>query len=656
MCGIVGLWSLTESKVAILRAAVGRLAHRGPDDAGTWFDGTSGLGLGHARLSILDLSPAGHQPMHSACGRYAIVFNGEIYNHLLLREQLGEPAIPWRGHSDTETLLACFSAWGVAKTLKAIIGMFAIALWDRQGKRLLLARDRLGEKPLYYGFVGGSFTFASELKAITLMPGFSGQINRGALALQLRHNYIPAPHCIYQGLAKLPPGTWLELGVDEVRQRALPAPQSYWSAVEVAVSGLANPLVFGSDAEAVDALETELVRSVSRQTIADVPLGAFLSGGIDSSTVVALMQAQSSRPVKTFSIGFREEGYNEAVFAGEVAQHLGTEHNELYVSSADALNVIPRLPAIYDEPFSDSSQIPTFLLAQLAREHVTVSLSGDGGDELFGGYERYFSTPRLWQRIERMPYTLRRAAARLIQALPSHAWDELFALPNRLLPETLRWPAPGALLQRRAQLLDCRNGTALYRCVVSRHLSPTDVVLGVAEPASRLSASIPGLPGLSEQLMLLDTISYLPDDILVKVDRAAMAVGLETRVPLLDHQLFEFAWRLPQHYKMRGETGKWLLRQVLYKHVPRELIERPKMGFDVPIGIWLRGPLRDWAETLLDESRLRKEGYFDPLQIRRKWHEHLSGKRDWRGHLWDVLMFQAWLEAQPAKMADRLAA
>ncbi|MGE5471032.1 MAG: asparagine synthase (glutamine-hydrolyzing) [Bacteroidota bacterium] len=643
MCGIVGIWTSNESIEAIFPAAVSRLAHRGPDDSGIWYDKSAGLGLGHARLSILDLSPAGHQPMHSVCGRYVIVFNGEIYNHLALRQQLGNQAPLWRGHSDTETLLACFSAWGIAKTLKSTVGMFALALWDRNTRKMVLARDRMGEKPLYIGFVGNSFVFASELKALTLLPGFSGEIDRGALALLMRHNYIPAPHCIYKGLAKLAPGTWLELGADNLAQRTLPPCQTYWSAVEAARAGVADPLVFASDANAIDALEQELSRSVAGQMLSDVPLGAFLSGGVDSSTVVALMQAQSSRPVKTFSIGFREEGYDEAVFAGEVARHLGTEHTELYVSPEVALSVIPLLPSIYDEPFSDSSQIPTFLVAQLARERVTVSLSGDGGDELFGGYNRYFLAARLWHKIERMPLALRSLAARLILTLPTHAWDKIIALAAPFIPKERRWPAAGDKLHKGAVLLNCENSTGLYRGLVS-HWNPNDILQDVAEPVTQLSGSLPALPSFTEQMMLLDAISYLPDDILAKVDRAAMAVSLETRVPLIDHRVFEFAWRLPMHYKVRGGTGKWLLRQVLYKHVPRELIDRPKMGFGVPIDSWLRGPLREWAESLLDEARLRREGYFNPVPIGKKWLEHLSGARNWQYYLWDVLMFQSWLE------------
>jgi asparagine synthase (glutamine-hydrolysing) len=645
MCGIVGIWSASAPTVATLNESVHRLAHRGPDDSGTWFDEAAGLGLGFVRLSIQDLSPAGHQPMHAASGRYVITFNGEIYNHLALREQLGEHAPAWRGHSDTETLLACFSAWGVVKTLKATVGMFAIALWDRQEKKLTLARDRMGEKPLYYGFLGGAFVFASELKALTGLPGFTGDIDRGALALLMRHNYIPAPHSIYQGLSKLSPGMWLEIGADAAHRQSLPAPQAYWSAVEAAFAGVANPLTFESDAQAVDALEAELSRAVTGQMVADVPLGAFLSGGVDSSTIVALMQAQSCRPVKTFSIGFREDGYDEAVFAGAVARHLGTEHTELYVSPEDALGVIPRLPTLYDEPFSDSSQIPTFLVAQMARQRVTVSLSGDGGDELFGGYTRYFLAARLWQKIDSMPLAMRSAAARIIVALPPHAWDRIYALAAPFIPTSRRWPAPGDKLHKGAELLNCKNNTELYRGLVS-HWDPADIVLGANEPATQLSGALPALPTFTEQMMLLDAISYLPDDILVKVDRAAMAVSLETRVPLIDHRVFEFAWRLPMHYKVRGGTGKWLLRQVLYKHVPRELIDRPKMGFGVPIDSWLRGPLRGWAESLLDESRLRQEGYFNPLPIRQKWLEHQSGARNWQYYLWDVLMFQAWLEEQ----------
>ncbi len=644
MCGIVGVWSSSERSKEALIEAVRRLGHRGPDDSGTWLDNEANLGLGFTRLSILDLSSAGRQPMHSACGRYVLVFNGEIYNHMELRTQLSADTPAWRGQSDTETLLACFSAWGVEKTLKSTVGMFALGLWDRKQRALVLARDRMGEKPLYYGYAGSSLVFASELKAISAFPEFSGEIDRGAISLLLRHNYIPAPHCIYRQLVKLPPGSWVEFSSNVVKIRTLPNSRVYWSAMEVALAGVANPLVFSTDHEATDSLEFELTRAIAGQMIADVPLGAFLSGGVDSSTVVALMQSISSRPVKTFSIGFHEGGYDEAVFARAVARHLGTDHTEIYVSSDDALSIIPKLSGIYDEPFSDSSQIPTYLVSQLARQHVTVSLSGDGGDEFFGGYSRYFIAARIWGTIAKIPRPFRHFLAAIIQALPPELLDQIYRVAAVIVPKKKRWQEVGVKLHKGAALLPCKNSTELYRGLTS-HWDPGVVVLDGREPDTRLAPDlIAALPSFIEQMMLQDTISYLPDGILVKLDRAAMAVSLETRVPLIDHRIFEFAWRLPVHYKVRGGVGKWLLRQVLYKYVPRELIDRPKMGFGVPLGKWLRGPLRDWAESLLDESRLRQQGYFDPRPIRRMWLEHLSGSRDWQYHLWDVLMFQTWLD------------
>jgi asparagine synthase (glutamine-hydrolysing) len=646
MCGIVGRWGQAPGAKETLQAAVARLSHRGPDDSGIWTDPDGGIALGHTRLSILDLSPAGHQPMFSADGRYVIVFNGEIYNHLELRQALTS-APQWRGHSDTETLLACFSAWGVERTLQATVGMFAIGLWDRERRTLVLARDRLGEKPLYYGYVAGAFAFASELKALQALPGFGAQIDRGALALLLRHSYVPAPYCIYAGLAKLPAGTWVEINGDAARGQQMPEPRAYWSALDAACAGVNDPLSFESDADAASALEKVLSGAVARQMISDVPLGAFLSGGVDSSTVVALMQAQSNRPVQSFSIGFREDGYDEAQYAAAVARHLGTEHTELYVSPDDARAVIPRLPTIYDEPFSDCSQIPTHLVAQLARRRVTVALSGDGGDELFGGYTRYLLAARVWRKIEHTPLWLRQVAARGILSVSPHAWDQLYRLVAPLIPRAHRWQAPGDKLHKGAALLDVKHGALLYRGMVS-HWEPAGIVLGASEPGTQLTNGSPKLPTLTEQMMLLDAVSYLPDDILVKVDRAAMAVSLETRVPLIDHHVFEFAWRLPLHYRVRGGVGKWLLRQVLYKYAPRELIDRPKMGFGVPLDSWLRGPLRDWAEELLGEQRLRREGFLDPAPIRKKWLEHLSGARSWQYHLWDVLMFQAWLEEATA--------
>jgi asparagine synthase (glutamine-hydrolysing) len=642
MCGLVGAWGDNRGSGALL-GAVRSLAHRGPDDSGIWADDATGIALGHTRLAILDLSAAGHQPMVSACSRYVIVFNGEIYNHLELRKALGAAAPSWRGHSDTETLLACFSAWGIERTLKAMAGMWAIALWDKASQKLVLARDRFGEKPLYYGYVGATFAFGSELKALTQLSGFARTINRGALALMLRHNYVPTPYCIYEGLLKLPAGTWLELNLAMQRRYALPDPQPYWSAFDAALNGMANPLTFKSDGEAALALEAELLRAIGAQMLADVPVGAFLSGGIDSSIVVALMQQRSQRPVKSFSIGFREHAYDEAPYARAVAQHLGSQHTELYVSPDEALAVIPSLPEIYDEPFSDSSQIPTYLVARLARQHVTVALSGDGGDELFGGYNRYFLAARLWRTIEHIPSALRRGLAHVILSIPTSKWDRLVSALAQAIPKARGWKATGDKLHKGAALLGVESGADLYRGLVS-HWDPKHVVLNSIEPPSALTNVKAARATLTERMMVLDSVSYLPDDILVKVDRAAMAVSLETRVPLLDHRLFEFAYRLPLHYKVRGGSGKWLLRQVLRKHVPAKLFERPKMGFGVPIGDWLRGPLRDWAEELLGEDRLKRETFFNPHPIRQKWCEHLSGQRNWQYHLWDVLMFQAWRE------------
>jgi len=628
-----------------IRRAVGRIRHRGPDDTGFWTDPESAVSFGHARLSVLDVSPAGHQPMLSACEQWVIVFNGEIYNHLQLRTRLSSKAPAWRGHSDTETLLACFAAWGVEETLKSLRGMFAIALWNRNTRTLFLARDRLGEKPLYYGYVNGAFAFCSELKALHELPGFSGTIDRGALALFLRHSYVPAPFSIFRGVAKLPPGSYLALSERAVQKREVPSPQTYWSALEISRSGIESPLALESDGSAIAALENLLTDAVSTQLLSDVPLGAFLSGGVDSSTVVALMQASAAHPVKTFTIGFNESGYDEAKHARAIADHLGTDHTELYVSSTDALATIPGLPDVYDEPFSDSSQIPTCLVSKLARQQVTVALSGDGGDELLGGYNRYFMGARVWRTLERLPGALRRAAARTILMGSPALWDRLYSVAERVIPRSYRLASPGNSLHKGAHVLGAGGAMLLYRGLVS-HWEPTEVVLNTVEPSTRISEQSLPLPGLIESMMVLDTLSYLPDDILVKVDRAAMAVGLETRVPLLDHRVFEFVWRLPMHYKVRNGVGKWILRQVLYKYVPRNLVDRPKMGFAVPLASWLRGPLREWAAELLDSARLRREGYLNVEPVSRKWAEHLAGKRNWQYHLWDVLMFQAWLEKQ----------
>ncbi len=651
MCGFVGIFgggtetSGWDNEVVIQRMS-DAIIHRGPDDKGCWWDESQHIGLGHRRLSIVDLSPAGHQPMHSSSRRYVIVFNGEIYNHLALRKSLessGQAPI-WLGHSDTETLLAGFDAWGVQATVEHSIGMFAFAVWDRQDCVLTLARDRMGEKPLYYGWQKDFFLFGSELKAITAHPAFEGEIDRDVLTLLLRHSYIPAPYSIYKGIRKLPAGTLLRLDVGSLiqgsaRKAAGGVPRHYWSLNDVAIAGVADPFK-GDDAEAVAALERLLLDSVQQQMMADVPLGAFLSGGIDSSAIVALMQAQSDRPVKTFTIGFSESGYDEAKYAKEVARHLGTEHTELYVSPKNALEVIPRLPALYDEPFSDSSQIPTFLVSQATRKHVTVALSGDGGDELFGGYNRYFVATNLWRKFGWIPIPLRKAVGGGLGLVPASSWNSIGRLCG---------VAQGSEKARKIiEVLNAPNLEMAYRSLVSHWKQPSEIVIGSNEPRTLIAdcSTWPGFDDVEHTMMYLDALSYLPDDVLVKVDRAAMGVSLETRVPLLDHRVVEFAWRLPLAMKIRQGEGKWILRQVLYKYVPKNLIDRPKVGFAVPIGDWLRGPLREWAEILLNESRLRQEGFFNPEPILQKWREHLSGRGSWQYHLWDVLMFQAWLEQE----------
>lgn len=643
MCGIVGFLVPASSGEAALAALAEKmsacLAHRGPDDSGVWVDEMAGLALGFRRLSILDLSPAGHQPMVSHCGRYVITFNGEIYNYLDIRAELEAfGSVEWRGHSDTEVILAAVARWGVGPALERMGGMFGLAVWDRAERALHIARDRLGEKPLYYGWLDGTFVFASELKALRVHPRWRGEIDRGALVLFLRHGYVPAPYSIYAGIRKLTPGTFLSVRPDGSFQET-----RYWSARDIAERGVAEPFG-GSDTEAAETLERLLSRAVGRQMVADVPLGAFLSGGVDSSTVVALMQAQSARPVQTFTIGFREEGHNEAEHAKAVARHLGTDHTELYVTAAEAMNTIPRLPELYDEPFADPSQIPTFLVAQLARRKVTVSLSGDGGDELFGGYNRHFIGRGLWDKFGWLPRSARGAVANAITTMSPAHWNRVLTALMALAPNQLRYANPGEKLHKLALVLGARDPDEIYLGLTSHWNRPASVVLSGAEPATALtSGNGASLSDFTQRMMFLDLITYLPDDILVKVDRAAMGVSLETRVPMLDHQVVEFAWRAPLSMKIRGGQGKWLLRQVLYKFVPRDLIERPKSGFDVPIGEWLRGPLRSWAEPLLGEARLRREGFFDATLIRNKWNEHLSGRRDWQQPLWNVLMFQAWL-------------
>lgn len=642
MCGLTGFLSLSDAGQSPdqsredARAALSRMTatlhHRGPDDGDVWIDERAQAGLGHRRLAILDLSPQGRQPMVSACGRYVLAYNGEIYNHLSLRAELESLGTVFRGRSDTETLLAGIAAWGIRDTIRRCIGMFAFAVWDTRDRLLTLVRDRLGIKPLYYGVArrNGRHTllFGSELKALREHPDFDPGIDRTAVQLLLQHSCIPAPRTIYEQVFKLSPGSMLTVGAD-AESAVLPRPVRWWDIRQIAERQRALPCEMSSD-EAIDQLEHLLSDAVQARMLADVPLGAFLSGGIDSSLVVALMQQQSSRPVQTFSIGFEETDYDEATYARSVAGHLGTQHTELYVTPRQARDVIPQLPELYDEPFADSSQIPMFLVSRLARQHVTVALSGDGGDELFGGYGRYFHLYERWRSLERIPSRalLAAACARIGAVVPDGRWKQRFLY--------------------RAHLFGTGNAAELYQHA-NLHWPATEPVVADAEPSDTLywrPADWAKSDHPIEQWMWLDAATYLPDDILTKVDRASMAVSLEARVPLLDHRVAEFAWSLPPDWKVAGGQGKRPLRQLLKRHVPEHLFERPKMGFGVPIDEWLRGPLRDWAEALLDESRLRQEGFIDPDPVRRKWTEHLARRADWHYHLWDVLMFQSWLETQ----------
>jgi asparagine synthase (glutamine-hydrolysing) len=629
MCGIAGFLGQHEAGEGslIARRMAAALEHRGPDDTGIWLE--PGIALAHRRLSIIDLTAAGHQPMLSGSGRYVLTFNGELYNHLELRQSLG--SYTWRGHSDTETLLASVETWGIIRAIEKFAGMFAFALWDRQERSLTLARDRLGEKPLYYGWTGGAFLFGSELKALRIHPRWHGELNRDALANYMRYGYVPSPDSIFSGIKKLQPGTFLTLRID-AEPDTFPEPKTYWSPLDLA--GRPTMTEISID-EATEQLEYKLRQVIRRQLISDVPIGAFLSGGIDSSTVVALMQAISDRPAKTFSIGFSESSYDEAKYAKAVAKHLGTNHQELYVSAEDALNVIPLMPSIFDEPFGDSSGIPTYLVAKLARQHVSVSLSGDGGDELFGGYNRYRWGTNLWRVISLVPRDLRRLAANILMSTHPDTWNAL----GEHLPLRFRQSLIGDKLHKLACVIKVNGANQLYRHLISQQHEDQSIVIGGIQEAS---CNFRAGKNLIERMMLEDLIGYLPNDILTKIDRSAMATSLETRVPFLDHKLVEFVLSLPQNMKIRHGQGKWLLRQVLYQHVPQHLIERPKQGFAVPLGSWLRGPLKHWAESLINEERLRREGFLKPEPIRKKWEEHLSGQRNWQYWLWNVLMFQAW--------------
>lgn len=641
MCGIAGLLDLTRSTPADeLHAQAAAMAatvrHRGPDAAGTWVDAETGIAFGHQRLSIVDLSDAGAQPMVSASGRYVLSYNGEIYNAQSIASSLETAGRAFRGHSDTEVLVEAIDEWGLHGALERANGMFAFSLWDRERRQLHLVRDRLGEKPLFYGWTGRLLLFGSELEALRAHPEFRGEIDRDSLTLFLRLSCVPAPFSIFRDVAKLMPASILTIDPAGSPRDAVPEP--YWSALDALTH--ATAATDTSDDDAIDQLEELLLDATLMRMRSDVPLGAFLSGGVDSSMIVALMQAQNVEPVRTFTIGNTVATFDEAGSASSIAQHLGTHHTELRVTAEDALDLIPRLPAIYDEPFGDSSQIPTRLVAEIAREDVTVSLSGDGGDELFGGYDRYRWVPRVTRRVGRAPMALRRAGARAVLAVPPRAWNGL----ARPVPASLRPRLPAGKLTKLAMIAPLDRPDAMYRRLVSQWENPDAVVIGSHEPEIPQLATWPPGVGAAEQMMALDMVSYLPDDILVKLDRATMSVGLEGRVPFLDHRVVELATALPLRDKIRDGTSKWILRQVLARYVPERLFERPKSGFGVPLGTWLRGPLRPWAEELLGTDRLRRDGYLEPDPVRACWEEHLAGRRDHEYQLWNVLMFQAWLE------------
>lgn len=643
MCGIAGLRLLGSRSLEMglqetIDAMTDTLVHRGPDSRGTWIDGDSGVGLGHRRLAIRDLSPTGHQPMQSSCGRYVIAYNGEVYSHREIAADLEKKGRRLRGTSDTEVILEACAEWGLEHTVKRLIGMFAIALYDRQEQELTLVRDRLGIKPVYWGCFPNLFIFGSELKALRAARGWEPKLDRNALSAFMRHNYIPAPHSIYQGVRKLEPGTILKIGRDGVPQIS-----RYWDLRSIVEHGIASPLQ-ETDTEILGQFDHLLSDAVRRRMVADVPLGTLLSGGIDSSLVTALMAEQSERPINTFSIGFQEKEFNEAPFAREIARHLGTHHTELYVESGHALDMVEKLPYWYDEPFADSSQIPTAMVCELTKQHVTVVLSGDGGDELFAGYNRYTLGLDMWNKANIAPYPVRQMLARLLQAQPASRLDAM----GRLLPARLQRPQLGNKLHKFANAILLDDPDSMYRRMLSHWNEPDELVIGGHEPKGVLwdRSVTKTIPDFLDRMQFLDTVTYLPDDILTKVDRASMSVALEARVPLLDHRVVEMAWRMPRRMKLRDGQSKWILRQTLYKRVPRQLIERPKMGFGVPVDLWLRGPLRDWAETLLDEQRLQSQGIFASAAIRERWQAHLNGQ-NWAYPLWNVLMAQAWIDANP---------
>ncbi|MQX36367.1 asparagine synthase (glutamine-hydrolyzing) [Roseospira navarrensis] len=653
MCGIAGFFDTRRARPPdeaerVVAAMTDSLAHRGPDGHGLWCDAAAGVGLGHRRLAIIDLSELGHQPMVSADGRYVMTYNGEVYNFQDLRAELADKGHSFRGGSDTEVILAAVLEWGVAEALPRLWGMFALAIWDRQERRLILARDRIGVKPLYWRLADGLLTFGSELRALEAHPAFSAAIDREAAAALVRYSYIPAPASIYEGVEKLPAGSLLVLSQD-----GPPRVERWWRLKDRLQTPADRDTRTLGDAEATDRLEALISDAVGRRMISDVPLGAFLSGGIDSSTVVALMQAQRTQKVRTFSIGFHEEGYDEAVHAKAVARHLGTDHTELYVDAQTALDVVPRLPDLFDEPFADSSQIPTYLVSAMTRDHVTVALSGDGGDELFAGYPRYIVADQVWRRMSGMPAPVRRAAGHILEATPAGLIDGI----GRLIPAKRRPPRLGRRARRLGGLLALPGDDSLHD-ELSAAWRDREKLVPDAEGRLRLTPDPElrrVLPDLIARMQYYDTERYLPDDIMAKVDRASMAVSLEAREPLLDHRLIEFVWSLPQHMKLRGGQGKWLLREVLARHVPRAMFERPKMGFSIPLDDWLRGPLCDWATAMLTDPSMVTDGIFDAPAVARLWEDHRTRQADHATVLWSILMLQAWtarrrsLPASPAQ-------